>query len=144
MSGESQVLSGSASLLIGSDSPHISLAVVANACKALDEADVVLGPAEDGGYYLIAMRQPHDVFTGIPMSTSVVTQMTIDLAHRQELLVRQLQPLLDVDELPDLLRLAELLQENPTLAPATAAQLSKELDREAAILTGAEAKSLSF
>ncbi len=111
-------------IVIGSDSPHISLAIVANAYKALDEADVVLGPAEDGGYYLIAMRQPHDVFTGIPMSTSVVRQMTIELAHRQELLVRLLQPLLDVDELPDLLGLAELLQEDPTLAPATAACLS--------------------
>jgi len=124
-------------ILISSDSPHISLATVANAYKALDQADVVLGPAEDGGYYLIAMRQPHDVFTGIPMSTSVVSQMTIDLAHRQELLVRLLQPLLDVDELPDLLRLAELLQANPTLAPATAAHLGKELNRKAVILKGA-------
>ena len=111
-------------IVIGSDSPHISLATIADAHKALDHADVVLGPAEDGGYYLIAMRQPHNVFTGIPMSTSRVCQMTIDLAYRQELLVHLLQPLLDVDELPDLLRLAELLQETPTLAPATAACLS--------------------
>lgn len=111
-------------VVIGSDIPHISLAPVARAIKALDEADVVLGPAEDGGYYLIAMHQPHDVFSGIPMSTSVVTQMTIELAHRQELLVRLLEPLFDVDELPDLLRLANLLQEDHTLAPATAACLS--------------------
>jgi uncharacterized protein len=111
-------------ILIGSDSPHISLATIANAHKALDEADIVLGPSEDGGYYLIAMRHPHDVFTGIPMSTSVVCQMTIELAQRQKLLVHLLQPLLDIDELPDLLRLAELLKENPALAPATAAHLS--------------------
>jgi uncharacterized protein len=111
-------------IVIGSDSPHISLATVANACKALDNADVVLGPAEDGGYYLIAMRQPHNVFTGIPMSTSVVRQMTIELAHRQGLFVRLLQPLLDIDELSDLLCLAELLQEDHILAPATAACLS--------------------
>jgi hypothetical protein len=50
--------------------------------------------------------------------------MTIELAHGQELLVRLLEPLFDVDELPDLLRLAKLLQENHTLAPATAACLS--------------------
>jgi len=111
-------------VVIGSDIPHISLPIVARAIKALDEADVVLGPAEDGGYYLIAMRQPYDVFTGIPMSTSVVSQMTIELAHRQELLVHLLEPLFDVDELPDLLRLAQLLQEDHTLAPATAACLS--------------------
>src|SRR5947209_545361 len=111
-------------VVIGSDIPHISLPLVAGAIKALEEADVVLGPAEDGGYYLIAMRQPHDVFTGIPMSTSVVRQMTIELAQRQKLLVHLLQPLFDVDELPDLLRLADLLQEDPTLAPATRACLS--------------------
>jgi hypothetical protein len=59
--------------------------------------------------------------------------MTIDLAHHQELLVHLLQPLLDVDELPDLLRLAELLQEDYTLAPTTAACL-KELNRKVVIL----------
>lgn len=111
-------------IVISSDTPHISLSIIARAIKALDEADVVLGPAEDGGYYLIAMRQPYDVFTGIPMSTSVVTRMTIELAHHQGLLVRLLEPLFDVDELPDLLRLAELLQNDHTLAPATATCLS--------------------
>ena len=125
-------------ILIGSDSPHINLATIDNAYNALDKADVVLGPAEDGGYYLIAMRQPHDVFTSVLMSTSVVCQQTIELAQRQELLVRLLQPLLDVDELPDLLRLAELLQENPILAPATAAHLREELNRKAVILSAAK------
>ena len=125
-------------ILIGSDSPHISLATIYNAYKALDRADVVLGPADDGGYYLIAMRHPHDLFTGIPMSTSRVCEMTIDLAHRQELLVYLLQPLLDVDELPNLLRLAELLQEDPTLAPATATHLRKELAQKTVILSGAK------
>jgi rSAM/selenodomain-associated transferase 1 len=112
-------------VVIGSDSPHIGREIIAEAQKALDEADVVLGPAEDGGYYLIAMRKPYDVFSSIPMSTSVVTQMTIELATRQGLTVRLLQPLFDIDELPDLLRLAELLQTESALAPATAAYLAK-------------------
>src|SRR6266566_2333619 len=111
-------------IIISSDSPQISMATIDRARAALDEADVVLGPAEDGGYYLIAMRRPYDVFTGIPMSTGIVSQMTIELAHRKELLVHLLDPLFDVDELPDLLRLAELLQEDHTLAPATATCLS--------------------
>ncbi len=110
-------------ILIGSDSPHISLEAIANARAALDEADIVLGPADDGGYYLIAMRKPHDVFSGIPMSTSVVTQMTVDMAHRQGLTVQLGEPLFDIDELPDLLRLAQLLEADPSLAPATAAHL---------------------
>ena len=111
-------------ILIGSDSPQISREIIANARTALDEADVVLGPAEDGGYYLIAMRKPYDVFTGIPMSTGVVLEMTIELARSQGLSVRLLEPLFDVDELPDLLRLAALLQKDQTLAPATAALLA--------------------
>jgi uncharacterized protein len=112
-------------ILIGSDSPHIRPDIVALARKALDEADVVLGPADDGGYYLIAMRKPHDVFRGIPMSTSRVAQMTIELAHSQGLKVSILETLFDVDELPDLLRLAQLLTVDSSIAPATAAQLAK-------------------
>lgn len=111
-------------VLIGSDSPHISREVVAEARAALEQADVVLGPAEDGGYYLIAMREPHDVFSGIPMSTSVVLKMTLELALRQGLSVRLLEPLFDVDELPDLQRLARTLEENAALAPVTAAYLA--------------------
>jgi rSAM/selenodomain-associated transferase 1 len=113
-------------IVISSDSPHISREIIAEAHKALDHADVVLGPADDGGYYLIAMRKPYDVFSGIPMSTSVVLQRTIELAARQELIVHTLEPLFDIDELPDLLRLAELLRTDSTLAPATAAYLASK------------------
>ncbi len=111
-------------IVIGSDSPHISLDIVAHARTALDDADVVLGPADDGGYYLIAMHNPYDVFSGIPMSTSVVMQMTIKLAERQGLKVHLLKPLFDVDELPDLLRLGRLLRADASLAPATASHLA--------------------
>ena len=116
-------------IVIGSDSPHIGLDIVARAREALDEADVVLGPADDGGYYLIAMRRPYDVFQDIPMSTSIVMHMTIELACRQGLRVCTLENSFDVDELPDLLRLAELLQADSSLAPATATCLAtlKEL-----------------
>jgi rSAM/selenodomain-associated transferase 1 len=111
-------------ILIGSDSPQISLATVEKAINALEESDVVLGPADDGGYYLIGMRGPHDVFSGIPMSTSIVLQMTIEAAQQQGLIVRQIDPLFDIDELPDLLRLARLLETDSTLAPATAIELA--------------------
>jgi len=116
-------------IVIGSDSPHIGLASIAHAEQALDEADIVLGPADDGGYYLIAMRQSYDVFSGIPMSTSLVTRMTMEMAQRQGLTVQLIEPLFDVDELPDLLRLAQVLEADSTRAPATAAYLAtiKEL-----------------
>ena len=111
-------------IVISSDSPQISREIIEHAREVLHEADVVLGPAEDGGYYLIAMRKPYDVFSGIPMSTSVVTQRTIELAERQNLSVRLLEPLFDIDELPDLLRLVQLLEADWTLAPVTAAYLA--------------------
>jgi len=111
-------------IVTSSDSPQISREIVAQAREALDAADVVLGPAEDGGYYLIAMCKPYDVFSGVPMSTSVVMQRTIELAERQNLSVRLLEPLFDIDELPDLLRLVQLLEADRTLAPVTAAYLA--------------------
>jgi uncharacterized protein len=117
-------------IVIGSDSPQISLEIVAQAQKALDKAEVVLGPADDGGYYLIAMRRPYDVFRDIPMSTSAVAHMTIELAESQGLKVHTLENLFDIDELPDLLRLVQVLEEDSSLAPATATCLAtiKDLD----------------
>jgi uncharacterized protein len=112
-------------IVIASDAPHISQAIISQAQQALHSADIVLGPAEDGGYYLIAMREPHDVFRGIPMSTQHVLQMTVEKARVQGLSVHLLEPLFDVDELPDLVRLADLLQREQALAPATAACLAQ-------------------
>lgn len=111
-------------VLIGSDSPQISREIICKAEYALNMADVVLGPAEDGGYYLIAMREPHDVFTGIPMSTSEVLELTIQRATEQGLTIKLLEPLFDIDESADLLRLAELLEQDASLALATAAHLA--------------------
>jgi rSAM/selenodomain-associated transferase 1 len=112
-------------IVIASDSPHISRGVISQAREALNSTDVVLGPADDGGYYLIAMSEPHDVFSNIPMSTQDVLRMTIDKAHDQGLSVQLLEPLFDVDELPELVRLAHLLEREQALAPATAACLAQ-------------------
>jgi rSAM/selenodomain-associated transferase 1 len=116
-------------VLIASDSPHVSQAIIHQAQQALDEADVVLGPAEDGGYYLIAMREPHDVFTDIPMSTEVVLEMTLAKARGQGLTTRLLAPLFDVDEVTELVRLAALLQQEQALAPATAIFLEQIMEK---------------
>lgn len=110
-------------ILIGSDSPQIGVEVLQQAEQALEQADVVLGPAEDGGYYLLAMRAPHDLFTDIPMSTSHVLQMTVERASSLGLKVQLLETLFDVDEWPTLVALMRLLQAQPELAPATVACL---------------------
>lgn len=111
-------------ILIGSDTPQVSREIIIQAEQALDQVDVVLGPAEDGGYYLIAMRTPYDVFSEIPMSTAHVLHMTIKRASDMGLTVRLLEPLFDVDDWFTLVHLMNLLQAQPTLAPATAACLA--------------------
>jgi hypothetical protein len=114
-------------IVISSDSPQVSHALISRTRQALDEYDVVLGPAEDGGYYLLGMREPHDLFTGIPMSTDQVLRLTIARARERSLSVHLLDTLFDIDELPDFLRLAGLLQADPSLAPATAACISQAM-----------------
>lgn len=120
-------------ILIGSDSPQVSTQAIKDAYQALDAADIVLGPADDGGYYLIGMHKPHDVFSGITMSTPLVLQQTIEKAQRQGLHVRLIEQLFDIDEVADLRRLQAVLENEPELAPVTAAQIArmKEYDYHA-------------
>ncbi len=68
--------------------------------------DVVLGPCEDGGYYLIGLRSPQpELFEGIPWSTDAVFSMTLAKASRRGLSVRVLPRWFDVDRETDLRRL---------------------------------------
>ncbi len=111
-------------LVLGSDTPQVTPTIITQAIAALDTTDVVLGPAEDGGYYLLGMHQPHDLFSDIPMSTPMVLDMTIAAAHQQRLSVSTVETLFDIDEFPDLQRLARLLAHNHMLAPVTAAYIT--------------------
>lgn len=112
-------------VLIGSDMPQLALATVERAFAALDAADLVLGPACDGGYYLIAARRPLDVFTGIRWGTGTVLAATRARAAEPHLTVALLDEDFDVDEIADLERLEALLQSAHARAamPATTAAL---------------------
>ncbi len=99
-------------IMIGADVPHVRDEWLDEAELALDDADVVLGPSADGGYYLIAMREAHDVFTGIEMSTGTVFDETIAKAAAAKLRVHRLPPTFDVDEIADLTRLQDLLRQD--------------------------------
>jgi len=89
--------------IVGSDAPALTRETVLQALDGLTLADVVLGPAEDGGYYLIALRAPHpELVGGIDWSTPAVLQQTLERAAAAGLLVRQLERLRDVDTLEDL------------------------------------------
>lgn len=114
--GEDQVI------LIGSDSPQISVQVVADAFRQLDRRDLVFGPVYDGGYYLIGMRGWHDVFEGVAMSTSTVLEDLIARAHEAGLSVGLVEATFDVDELADLRHLVPTARARSDL-PATRAAL---------------------
>ncbi|MFI5276117.1 MAG: TIGR04282 family arsenosugar biosynthesis glycosyltransferase [Ktedonobacterales bacterium] len=113
-------------VISSSDSPHLPTHAVADAFAALDDADVALGPAEDGGYYLIALPldrspdAPPDLFRGIHMSTATVCAETLARAQALGLSTRLLAPTFDIDEAPDLARLwGALRHADERLAPRT-------------------------
>lgn len=106
-------------VLIGSDAPHLTVERVQGALECLERADLVLGPALDGGYYLIGARRPHDVFTGIQWSVSTVYEETVARAATLGLAVESLPADFDVDERADLDRLRRVLEEGGVRCPAT-------------------------
>ncbi|MDP8962444.1 MAG: TIGR04282 family arsenosugar biosynthesis glycosyltransferase [Cyanobacteriota bacterium] len=90
-------------VLIGSDCPDLNAQLLAQAFQALEQHDLVLGPARDGGYYLIGLHHLlPELFTGISWSTAEVLQQTQSIAKRLELAVAYLPLLSDVDRPEDL------------------------------------------
>jgi uncharacterized protein len=76
---------------------------VEEAWTALDRCPVVLGPATDGGYYLVGLRQPQpDLFRDVAWGTSSVRATTLRRAATLGLDVHLLPPLRDVDTAADL------------------------------------------
>jgi len=89
--------------IVGSDIPGVTRETALGALDALAAADLVVGPAEDGGYYLIALREPHpELVRGIDWSTPAVLAQTLERAKASRLRVHALEPLRDVDTLADL------------------------------------------
>jgi ADP-ribose pyrophosphatase len=85
-------------------------------------ADVVLGPAMDGGYWLVAMRAAHEApFHDIPWSTPAVWAVTVRRCREAGLRVHELEPWRDVDTYPDLAACRDELE--PALAPRSARAL---------------------
>jgi hypothetical protein len=69
----------------------------------LDNSDVVLGPADDGGYYLIGLRSAHpELFHNIPWGTDRVCALTVQQAERVGLSISFLETLADIDRPEDL------------------------------------------
>jgi len=90
-------------ILIGSDCPGMSSDLLVTAASCLDSHDAVIGPADDGGYYLIGMKAAHkELFTELTYSTDHLLQDTLSRAKDAHLQVAILETISDVDYLEDL------------------------------------------
>ncbi len=108
-------------ILVASDSPQLSVTTVAAAFRQLEQHDVVLGPTQDGGYYLIGMRGWHDVLGTIPMSTHTVLRDILTQAWQSGVSVGLVETLFDIDEAVDLGALQQVVETQPDLVATRAA-----------------------
>ncbi len=101
-------------VLIGCDCPSLTQSDLQEALSELNNNQIVLAPAEDGGYVLIGLDRPQEqLFTKIPWSTSLVLPITRTRISKKNLNYFELSEQWDVDTIDDLLR----YREQPTLPP---------------------------
>jgi rSAM/selenodomain-associated transferase 1 len=97
-------------IMLDSDTPNLPTSYIRHALKLLDKFDIVIGPCEDGGYYLIGLRSCiPELFRGISWSTSKVVEQTRK-AVPSGMKLSLLNEWYDVDTVEDLLRLKKDLE----------------------------------
>lgn len=90
-------------VVVGSDCPGLTATIIKKAFLKLAENDLVIGPAEDGGYYLIGLKRPADLlFKDISWGTDKVLAETEKVAGHLNMNIYKLQTLSDVDRPQDL------------------------------------------
>ncbi|MBI3298906.1 MAG: TIGR04282 family arsenosugar biosynthesis glycosyltransferase [Elusimicrobia bacterium] len=101
-------------VVIGTDSPQLAPATIEEAFARLAAAPLVLGPAADGGYYLIGLREPApSLFDDVPWSTAGVLKATQQRAAELHWPVHLLDELEDVDDAPSLARMLAAVKGAP-------------------------------
>lgn len=110
-------------LIVGSDHPTLPAVHLERGFRALSEAELVLGPTEDGGYYAVGMRRNarrkvEGLLDGVPWSTADVREETLRRARERDLRVAELPGWYDVDEPEDLARLWRDLERDSASARA--------------------------
>ncbi len=107
-------------IAIGADTPGLPLNLLEQARSALRHADAAIGPSEDGGFYLLALRRcPTGLLTAIPWSQTNTFSRTLDKLKAAGLDVRILDPWFDVDRPEDLERLKALASSGEIHVPKT-------------------------
>jgi rSAM/selenodomain-associated transferase 1 len=118
--------SGRRVIAFNSDTPHLPSHVLDSAFGALADHDVVIGPCDDGGYYLVGVTRSHaGLFDPQAMGTGSACDALIDRTRSLGLSAAVISAQYDVDLPRDLVRLARELSSQPQCAPRTAAVLSK-------------------
>ncbi|MBV9609611.1 MAG: TIGR04282 family arsenosugar biosynthesis glycosyltransferase [Acidobacteria bacterium] len=108
-------------IALNSDSPHLPGAVLLTAFDALASSDLVVGPTDDGGYYLVGAAASYpELFASSAMGTNSALETLLERANALGLAVSFTDPFYDIDEPSDLSRLAVELQIAPERAPRTA------------------------
>lgn len=113
-------------IAVGSDSPGLPLAALEAASAALLRSDAVLGPASDGGYYLLGLRRLEPgLLANLPWSTSGTLAATRARLVERGFSVATTQEWFDVDDAEDLERLRAELARGTLRAPRTATALAR-------------------
>jgi rSAM/selenodomain-associated transferase 1 len=113
-------------VLLGSDCPWVTAAHVHAAIGGLEESEVVIGPARDGGYWLVAQRAPGlDLFQGIPWSSHETLDRTRERLAALSAAWTELEELLDIDTASDL----EVILNDPRTPEELRNQLVRTLKR---------------
>jgi uncharacterized protein len=100
---------GGPAVLIGMDTPQLRPALLRRALTELERADAVLGPALDGGYWAIGLREPRrELFEGVPMSSADTCRAQLARLAEHGLSVTSLPRLRDVDLYDDARAVARL------------------------------------
>jgi rSAM/selenodomain-associated transferase 1 len=112
-------------IALNGDSPHLPARVLANAFEALAGHDLVVGPTDDGGYYLVGARQPYrGLFERSALGTGRALDDLLARARERGLRVATTDPWFDVDVGQDVDRLEAALVHGSVNAPRTHALLT--------------------
>lgn len=107
-------------LLLGSDAPQLSEEFVEQAISGLAHKDIVVGPATDGGYYILGLKYPHaELFTNIDWGSDLVFAQTVDAINTLALEAQVLERQNDLDTWEDLKGFYQEAQIKPELQKLT-------------------------
>ncbi len=102
----------SKAVITGADIPGLNRDIIKDAFLKLDNADVVMGPAKDGGYYLIGMKKAHgEIFRGVSWSTDKVFDETVRIIEKMGLSYLTVKTLSDVDRAEDIAGIKDIISD---------------------------------